>query len=428
MPGHRARLARRAVHHPTHRASEAPTDWPGLERLRRHPWLDFKGWLALGIWLLLVLVNELSTLVPSPEHQWLLSRIAYQAAVVAVAVFLLTAVRPLTGAWRALPVLQLVIGLGLLAWGRGPPGFVSGPLWFGFNLLFIAGLGLNTAYLAWRRASLKGWMVLAMAISALGMMFNDLQLANNGPIDVTVAHHFYLAAVLVLWLASTERLATRPTTQEPARAQERLAQDLHDGVGAHLSGLISALEHGSPTERATAASLRECQMELKMLVDGVDEDASVVSLLASLRYRIEPLLRTARIRMHWNLADEQVLEQVRGTPAREVLRVAQESLANVVRHSGAADVTVTLCHVKATSSLLLEVVDNGAGMAVDRLAIERETSLAGGGRGKGLPGMEARARRLGGLLSVEAVAGQGTRVRLVAPMRRLLQPAAASTT
>ena len=55
----------------------------------------------------------------------------------------------------------------------------------------------------------------------------------------------------------------------------------------------------------------------------------------------------------------------------------------------------------------LEIADNGRGIAV----------AAGPASGMGLPGMERRARKLGGSFSVNPAAGGGTLLRLVLPLQ-----------
>ena len=99
----------------------------------------------------------------------------------------------------------------------------------------------------------------------------------------------------------------------------------------------------------------------RALVAGVFA-ASVLSLLASLRYRVEPLLQTARIRMHWMVADDALLDSVRGDAARHILNLTQEALANVLRHSGADRVEITCCMHKGEQALMLEIADNGVGL------------------------------------------------------------------
>jgi hypothetical protein len=104
----------------------------------------------------------------------------------------------------------------------------------------------------------------------------------------------------------------------------------------------------------------------------------------------------------WRIAN---LEKVylTTTLSLDVLRILQEALTNVLKHSGARHVEVDL-HSDA-QALLLEVSDNGHGM---------ETAKDSSGEGTGMRSMQARARRLGATLSVGSEAG-ATVVRLRRP-------------
>lgn len=390
--------------------------------LRRGYVMDLRYALATVPWLALVCLDYAVGQGWMPGQERMATRVVYQMLILGVSWFLVSALDD----W---PHHTTALRLGLAQWMLGMALAVA-PLangwhaaWFGLNALCSTLLVLMLAQATWMRAGAKGWMVLLMAISGLGVMLADMRAAGDGPLRVSVSHYFYVVGMFVLWLALTRRVEAQLDTQIPAQLErERLAQDLHDGVGSQLASIISSLDMGTPQQRATAASLQQCLAELKLLVDGAEADASALSHLASLRYRMQPLLETAGIELRWQVADEDVIDRVRGDAARQILRIAQEALANTVRHSGANEVTVTCCHVKARNSLLLEVVDNGVGMSPDLLTIGMETSPSGNTRlGKGLPGMERRARQLGGRLAIDAVHGRGTRVRLLVPMPRLLQ-------
>ncbi len=82
-------------------------------------------------------------------------------------------------------------------------------------------------------------------------------------------------------------------------------------------------------------------------------------------------------------------------------RVAQESLENIAKHSGAKRVSVALTLRKGT--VVLTVADDGAGF--DLAAIK-------GRGGLGFIGMEERARLINGKLSIAAKPGHGTRIAL----------------
>ncbi len=92
----------------------------------------------------------------------------------------------------------------------------------------------------------------------------------------------------------------------------------------------------------------------------------------------------------------------------EVFHIVQEALANVSRHANATRARLTLDRVAGDYEIVIE--DNGIGMPVDAA----EGDLGDSGH-FGIAIMSERARRLGGRLTMEAVDGSGTRVRLRFP-------------
>jgi signal transduction histidine kinase len=83
-------------------------------------------------------------------------------------------------------------------------------------------------------------------------------------------------------------------------------------------------------------------------------------------------------------------------------RVALEAMNNVLRHSYAGRVSVSLC--QEDGRVLLEVVDDGIGFDTDAVRAQ--------GGGLGLRGMEERVTRLGGTLTLISAPDAGTRVRV----------------
>lgn len=90
---------------------------------------------------------------------------------------------------------------------------------------------------------------------------------------------------------------------------------------------------------------------------------------------------------------------------REVLRIAQEAMSNVVHHAQATEATVELQY--ASDTLMLMICDNGAGFAVDE-------SVGKAGH-YGLLGMRERAAMIDGTLEIASEPGQGTRITLRVP-------------
>ncbi len=93
-----------------------------------------------------------------------------------------------------------------------------------------------------------------------------------------------------------------------------------------------------------------------------------------------------------------------------LLRICQESLANVLKHANATQVTVTLAF--DDSQIRLAIRDNGVGFdpATPRTR-DRESG------GFGLINMRERARLLGGELAAQSEPGQGTLVEAILPLK-----------
>ena len=86
-----------------------------------------------------------------------------------------------------------------------------------------------------------------------------------------------------------------------------------------------------------------------------------------------------------------------------ILRTAQEALANVRKHAGAAHVGVTLAY-DDPRHVVLEVRDDGVGF-----------DPTGARPGFGLDGLHARAAEVGGAVDVRSRPGAGTTLRLEVP-------------
>jgi signal transduction histidine kinase len=90
------------------------------------------------------------------------------------------------------------------------------------------------------------------------------------------------------------------------------------------------------------------------------------------------------------------------------MRIVQEAITNVVKHAGAATVTVRTGEspgAGGAAGVFIEVADDGRGIAADAP------------RGRGLANMARRASRIGGGLDVRSN-GRGTTVRLWIPRAR----------
>jgi two-component system, NarL family, sensor histidine kinase UhpB len=207
----------------------------------------------------------------------------------------------------------------------------------------------------------------------------------------------------------TERKSAEEALREIREAERRrIARELHDVV---LQDLTYALQSMQVSKRMPEGMNRDGETgrqidALKRAVDGLRE--AIYDLrLESVRER--PLIRAVASIVELNrqigegcefelVVDDGFPVEVSGSAGIEVVRVVQEALANVRRHSGARHAAVTL---GATGGeVLVEVEDDGRGFGP-------ETPY-----GMGLTGMRERVLAIGGKLEVEGREGAGTRVFL----------------
>jgi two-component system, NarL family, sensor histidine kinase UhpB len=188
--------------------------------------------------------------------------------------------------------------------------------------------------------------------------------------------------------------------------RQRVARELHDEVGQVLTSVMLELEQaarGHEDDELVAAreavrhALEEVRRIARELRPEVLDDLGLQSALRSL-CTAAAAHQGLRVERRLELADDELSPEVELV----VYRIAQESLTNVLRHSGASEVVVGLRSVDG--GLRLVVRDNGRGL---------DPSTNGG---TGITGMRERALHIGARLTVGAVRGGGTEVRLDVPL------------
>lgn len=197
--------------------------------------------------------------------------------------------------------------------------------------------------------------------------------------------------------------------------QERnaLAHELHDSLAQTLASLrfqVSMLD-----ETVDSEGPETVHQEIQQIKSGLDEAYTELrELLAHFRApmnvrglmpALEDLIATFRKQtgMHVFLQTQWESTRLPATMEMQVLRIVQEALANIRKHSKAHTVRVMLRCEHNDYHVLVE--DDGIGM---------NTPAFTGHPGEhiGLSIMQERARYLGGELRIESEPGEGTRVQL----------------
>ena len=199
--------------------------------------------------------------------------------------------------------------------------------------------------------------------------------------------------------------------------RRRLMQDMHDGLGSSLISSIRSVEQGAMNKVEISGVLKGCMEDLRLAIDSMESvDADLLLLLATLRFRLAPRIESAGLALRWEVQSVPALPWLDPGSALHILRIMQECVANVLRHTQAT----SICFSTATDGQGVRVVieDNGAGFAVDE-ALRRS--------GRGLRNQERRASAIGGTVSWES-SSAGTRFALWLPLHRGAMPKSTAVT
>ncbi len=188
--------------------------------------------------------------------------------------------------------------------------------------------------------------------------------------------------------------------------RQRIMADMHDGLGSSLLSALVAVEQGSMSHEKVVEVLRECVDDLRLVIDSLEPVGhDLVSLLATMRYRLGKRLQIGGLKLDWDVQDLPPLAWLEPPDALHVLRLMQEALNNVLKHARASRVRMVTRH--HGSYVEIRVEDDGAGFDLQTIQ-----------HGRGLKSQIKRAQALGGKLRVDSSPGHGTRLSLRLPVER----------
>jgi len=260
------------------------------------------------------------------------------------------------------------------------------------------------------------WLVAQTSVIAL--IFTTTHIPPSDFVPVTAAYFaFQVFALLATHLAESESRARQELALANAelrtaadlldassRANERLriARDLHDLLGHHLTALSVNLEVASHlTDGKAREHVEHAQSLAKLLLSDVravvtdlrdDQTIDVASMLARTLEPVPSPKIELTVQPELRIADPVV--------AQSLLRAVQEIVTNAIRHSGAT--TLRLDVRRDDDTVELRAQDDGRGVSPIRL-------------GNGLAGMRERAEAAGGRAEYRSAPGAGFYVALKLP-------------
>jgi signal transduction histidine kinase len=287
------------------------------------------------------------------------------------------------------------------------------------GLLLAAGLGLCTLlgvpdWLMHNHvASAEGWFTGAYTNAVTFCMFGILMARryvnairgmenSNASLEQRLQKR---EAELEIIHSQLREAANRQTISDE---RQRLMQDMHDGLGSSLISAIRSVERGNISDERVSQILKDCLDDLKLTIDSMEPvEADLLLLLATLRFRLEPRLEGTGVKLLWEVRELPTLPWLNPSSALHILRIVQESIANILRHTRATEIRVATTH--GVDGVQVHISDNGSGFDV--------AQALGHAGGRGLQNQRRRAASVDGKVSWQSN-DTGTLFTLWLPLAR----------
>jgi signal transduction histidine kinase len=203
--------------------------------------------------------------------------------------------------------------------------------------------------------------------------------------------------------------------------RRRIARDLHDGTGQHLSGMAltigQVLEDFPPGHERLQQLLQDSHTASRQALNEVRTVSFVlhppildgVGLVSAIQWYVDGLQKRTDVRINFDAPAD--LGHLAPEAERALFRMVQEGITNVLRHSGGTALRIALSSSPRAVSLVVQ--DNGHGLTAEQLShLEGAATL-----GVGIAGMRERIRQLRGEFKVQSNA-DGTKVTATVPLEK----------
>src|SRR6185295_4280382 len=185
-----------------------------------------------------------------------------------------------------------------------------------------------------------------------------------------------------------------------------IAREIHDNAGQVLS--LAKLSLGT-LDLERKGELQESILEISDLIEIALEDLRHMSrsmntqiikkggLKKSIEMQVGYIQRGGKFNIHFTVNGDKV--SLDETKEIFLFRIVQEAVNNIIRHSKASDICISLCY--ENEQLIMQVKDNGIGFNLNE-------QISGTGQISGIYNMQHRANLIGAEFQMESNIGIGT--------------------
>ncbi len=197
------------------------------------------------------------------------------------------------------------------------------------------------------------------------------------------------------------------------KISEDLSRELHDNIGQNLSIArvgLNTLDIDNKDESKN--SISEISEILEKSLDDLRTVCRTMNseiirkggLKKSIEMQVGYMRRLGKSNINFNTIGEyfklvEIKEMV-------LFRIVQEAMSNIIRHSGATEICISLCY--SVNKLILIIQDNGIGFNMDELVMESNHL-------NGIYNMKHRAKLIDAEFQLESKIGVGTTITVTTP-------------
>jgi two-component system NarL family sensor kinase len=212
-------------------------------------------------------------------------------------------------------------------------------------------------------------------------------------------------------LAEEQLLRFKSVIDAEEKERERIARELHDGVG-HL--LSSAKLNVSAIENVSDENTDLVNHSMKIIDEALEETRTIshnlmpsalqeLGFAAAIKQLVRKINAAGKIKVELN--NEELIPQIEKTKATALYRIIQEVLNNMLKHSQADKIEIDFSNDQ--NKQVLQITDNGKGF--DATTIKDSSGI-------GWKNIFSRAEMISGNMQVNSVIGKGTTVTVETPL------------
>lgn len=196
------------------------------------------------------------------------------------------------------------------------------------------------------------------------------------------------------------------------KERSRIMRDMHDGIGVYLTSMLRQLENNTVDRQQLSESAHHALNDLRLMIDSLGSTSTdLATMLGMFRTRISVALEACNVKLDWNVEELPAVENFGPERALNLLRILQEAITNVLKHSQADCVYFSAYSATNDSNqglINIEVRDNGCGFTDKH-------------DGNGLKNMQYRAQKIMARFAIDP-SNQGTCIRISLPVSENTQP------